>query len=903
MSRLQPARLAFGGAVLTLAAALHSGACRPPSVSASEPKLSASSVAFGNVLVGSRAQSQEIELRAPDHAGLQIAAISLPAPFEHDLSAAPLSPGERRRFHVSLDGRQEGVFSAQLTITFAGTGPGLTLPASGRVLCVPYVNPVFGSSKLAGAAPDNPTSLQVGPDGRLYVAEQEGLIHVYDVQRLGQDDYAVIGSETIDLVQELPNHDDDGTPNPALTTRLVTGLLVIGTPLDPVVLVASSDPRIQTDQVGFGPDTNSGVLSRLRREGGAWVRHDLVRGLPRSKEAHVSNGLAYSTASSTVYIAQGGHTNKGAPSSAFGKIPEYALSAAILSVDLTAIGETTYDLPTLDDEDRPGAVDLNDPFGGNGGKNQARLVSGGPVGVHSPGWRNPYDVVLTVDERMYAFDNGPNSGWGAAPSTCINALDDGPTGSSNDQLHFVSGPGYYAGHANPTRGNAANTFNASQPQSPISVANPVECQWLDPDLPLGAGGDGTLAQVPFSTDGIAEYTASNFLGALQGQLLVTSLDNRVRRIRLDASGASVVEMVALFSNVGVAPLDVACQDDFGPLPGTIWVADFSGGRILVFEPIDFSSFCGLPCTGAPSWTLDEDGDGFKNADELENGTNPCSKGDVPPDADLDFLSDLLDPDDDNDGRPDELDPFAIDPLDGLGSVPPLDYTWFGNQPGHGFFGLGFTGLMSNGVDDYLDLFAPVGMTAGGAAGVLTVDEQKLGSPTGSLNKQRFGFQFGVDVDDAGGPYFVQARVLKPFFNGHLPAAGQTHGMFAGTGTQDDFVRLALAAGGPDGALEVAVETAGVPQAATYPSSFVWHDYVDLRLAVDPVTRTIQPRCSMGGEPFFDVGPPISLPAGSDLEQAFFGAPALAVGIMASAPPLVPNFTATWDSIQVQFGGP
>ena len=52
-----------------------------------------------------------------------------------------------------------------------------------------------------------------------------------------------------------------------------------------------------------------------------------------------------------------------------------------MQLDLDAIGSTTYDLPTLDDEDRAGSADLNDPFGGNDGKNQAVLVPGGPVQV------------------------------------------------------------------------------------------------------------------------------------------------------------------------------------------------------------------------------------------------------------------------------------------------------------------------------------------------------------------------------------------------------------------------------------------------------------------------------------------------------------------------------------------
>ena len=34
------------------------------------------------------------------------------------------------------------------------------------------------------------------------------------------------------------------------------------------------------------------------------------------------------------------------------------------------------------------------------------------------------------------------------------------------------------------------------------------------------------------------------------------------------------------------------------------------------------------CTGAYSQTLDEDGDGYTNADEIDNGTDPCSAGDT-----------------------------------------------------------------------------------------------------------------------------------------------------------------------------------------------------------------------------------------------------------------------------------
>ena len=87
----------------------------------------------------------------------------------------------------------------------------------------------FTSSGLIGENVANPTSLQFGPDGRLYVAQQNGAIKAYTVVRNGPDDYEVTATETITAVKVgTPNHNDDGTPNSS-TVRQVTGLLVAGT--------------------------------------------------------------------------------------------------------------------------------------------------------------------------------------------------------------------------------------------------------------------------------------------------------------------------------------------------------------------------------------------------------------------------------------------------------------------------------------------------------------------------------------------------------------------------------------------------------------------------------------------------------------------------------------------------
>src|SRR4051794_28578261 len=79
----------------------------------------------------------------------------------------------------------------------------------------------FGKSLLGQASPQNSTSLQFGPDGRLYVAQADGAIEVYSIERNAPNDYSVTATETITKIQSIPNHNDDGTPAPDATTRLV----------------------------------------------------------------------------------------------------------------------------------------------------------------------------------------------------------------------------------------------------------------------------------------------------------------------------------------------------------------------------------------------------------------------------------------------------------------------------------------------------------------------------------------------------------------------------------------------------------------------------------------------------------------------------------------------------------
>lgn len=776
----------------------------------------------------------------------------------------------------------------------------------------------FGKSSLQGAtAKDRATTVQFGPDGRLYVLHQDGTIFMYGIRRDGPNDYVVTSTASTTVIKNnIPNHNDDtGAVNNGFVAnsctapcRMATGMVVTGTASSPVIYVSSSDPRFGNPTTGdTNLDTNSGMVSRLTWNGTSWVKTDLVRGLPRSEENHAVNGMALDASTNTLYLAAGGHTNQGAPGRVFNYLPEYALSAAVLSIDLDAIGNTTYNLPTLDDPSRansaPG-IDVNDPFGGNDGANQARIVPGGPVQVYSPGYRNPYDLLFaTVGShagKMYVTDNGYNAGQGGPPSgegtaNCTNATNDTSPRTGFDSLHHVTGPGYYGGHPNPTRGNTANTFGGQSPV-PAAEENPIECDFQrsagDPPAERTA-----IASDPSSTNGIAEYTASNFGGEMRGDLIAAEWDGYVNRYELNAAGTAVTSTTRLFSDVSVHPLDLTTTGDSGPFPGTIWLADHVSGTIFVFEPNDFSGG-GATCTGADDPALDEDGDGYTNADEIDNRTDPCSAGDVPRDWDNDRVSNLNDPDDDDDSMPDTSDPWAIDGADGTTTPVPFNHPFDDTDASAGgLLNLGFTGLMTNGTANYESLYDPTKLSAGGNGGVLTVDSVGPGTATGSANSQAYAFQYGFQLASARGAVFTpHTRVLTPFA-GVTPTGTERIGMHLGTGDQDNYVRLAVTGAGSTRSVVLEREFGGAftPIASanvTLPSS----GYVDLFLAVNPTTHAVQPSYQITNGtttgPRTNLGTPLALP------DAWFTRAALAAGVIATSGGAA-SFPATWDMFEIQ----
>jgi len=156
-------------------------------------------------------------------------------------------------------------------------------------------------------------------------------------------------------------------------------------------------------------------------------------------------------------------------------------------------------------------------------------------------------------------------------------------------------------------------------------------------------------------------------------------DNIVNAIDDDDDGDGFLDSVDLFPFDNAESLDTdgdgvgnnADTDDDND--GVLDTADAFATNVAASVDTDldglpdsFNENCNETCVAASGLTLDldDDGDQYLDADELAAGTDPLNSTSVPLDTDGDFISNVTDTDDDNDGVLDTADAYPLVTIDG-----------------------------------------------------------------------------------------------------------------------------------------------------------------------------------------------------------------------------------------------
>ena len=404
------------------------------------------------------------------------------------------------------------------------------------------------------------SSLTIGPDGKLYALNIDGLIKRFSIN----SDGTLATPDTLYSLQ-----DEYGTRQPQLS---------IGFTFDPSSTPTNLVAWITHCSFVFlnGPAWDS-KLTRLSGNNLQTVQ-DVLINLPRSAKDHLTNSIAFGP-DKALYFSQGSNSAMGSPDKTWNYRIEHLLSGTILRLDISKLGHLPLDVKTVE-----------------GGGNYNPYAPNAPLTIYASGFRNAYDLVWHSNGNLYVPTNGSAAG-GNTPASIHGILRtdgspyNGPSvpmlknvqETQNDFLFRVEKGGYY-GHPNPLRGEYV--LNGGNPTPSV---DPAEVD----DYPIGTKPDANWRGYSFdfqnnkSPDGAIEYKSNTFNGALKGKLLIVRYSQHDDIITLSPGGPKndIVRSIDGTSIEGfsgfIDPLDLT--EDVRT--GNIYVSEYGGdGRIVLLRP-------------------------------------------------------------------------------------------------------------------------------------------------------------------------------------------------------------------------------------------------------------------------------------------------------------------------------
>ena len=494
----------------------------------------------------------------------------------------PLEANTTYRFEVDgvkdLTGVPFASFSSTFTTSIGATGGGGNLDA------VSFTN----GGKVANQA--RYTSLEIGPDGRLYGLTIDGIVDRFDVA----EDGTLSGKTTITTLTDTygarsavgfkfsPNATADNLM--AFVSHCSSGLT--NAPAWDGKISQLSGPDLGTEQL-------------------------VVTNLPRSRRDHLTNSITFREGQPNVlYFLQGSNTAGGAPDNAWGNRLERLLSAASLRLDLNKLPQNSWPLnaKTTMDAAAINAVDTNSPTLGSGTgtyrENNQTFPDDGtynpyykdaPLTLFATGIRNAFDLVWHSNGQLYIPTNGTNGGSNSPasidgtrrPDGTVYRYDD-PAGrhpavpavtGNNVQRDYLfrvdptSTVGFY-GHPNPLRGEfVLNSGTGEVSTYPTGILPDVNFR--------GAAFNFEFNKSP---NGVIEYRSNAENGNLRGALLVCrySGGSDIMALLPDGPNGDVTTVkVGIPGFTGFTdPLDIT--EDVRT--GNLYVSDFGTQSITLLRP-------------------------------------------------------------------------------------------------------------------------------------------------------------------------------------------------------------------------------------------------------------------------------------------------------------------------------